>query len=53
MTGVDMVMENSGPSFSGEFNITGDQDNGFQELVYNHKEGVMPIRVGESHDHVY
>ncbi len=44
MACVDVVMENSGPSLSGEFDVTGNRDDGFGESVDNHEKGIVPIR---------
>ncbi len=43
MSCVDVVTENLGPSLSREFDVASDGDDGFQESVYDHEEGIMPV----------
>ncbi len=49
---VYMISEDSGPSFSREFDVTGDGNDGLRESVNNHEQRIVTVRVGKASDHV-
>ncbi len=50
---IDVISQDSGPSFSREFDVAGDRDNGFGKAVDDYEKGVASVRRREPRDHVY